>query len=192
MTGPAALGALALLAALAFLAAAAGLDLSTLRTLYRACSGRMMAVALHLLRDRHEAEDVVQESFLELWRRAPAYDTSRGSPEAWAIVIARSRALDRIRARGSARRAEERAGDQPPAHAPLPLEHAEASERRTRVRAALSSLPEAQRQAIELAFFAGLTQTEIAERVGEPLGTVKTRLRLAMEKLAALLGEEAA
>jgi len=190
MTAPAALGALALLAAFALLAA--GLDLAALRALYRACSGRMMAVALHLLRDRDEAEDVVQEAFLELWRRAPAYDVARGSPEAWAIVVARSRALDRVRARGSARRAEERAGDEPPPSVAQPIEHAEASERRTRVRVALSSLPEAQRQAVELAFFAGLTQTEIAERQGEPLGTVKTRLRLAMEKLAALLGEEAA
>jgi RNA polymerase sigma-70 factor (ECF subfamily) len=190
MTSPAALGALVFLAAVALLAA--GLDLAALRALYRACSGRMMAVALHLLRDRDEAEDVVQETFLELWRRAPSYDSARGSPEAWAVVIARSRALDRVRARGSARRAEERAGDEPPAQVSQPLEHAEASERRTRVRTALSSLPEAQRQAVELAFFAGLTQTEIAERLREPLGTVKTRLRLGMEKLAALLEGEAA
>jgi RNA polymerase sigma-70 factor (ECF subfamily) len=72
-----------------------------------------MAVALHLLRDRGEAEDVVQETFLELWRRAPANDPARGSPEAWAVLIARSRALDRLRARGSARRAADLAAAEP-------------------------------------------------------------------------------
>ncbi|HYS81665.1 MAG TPA: sigma-70 family RNA polymerase sigma factor [Anaeromyxobacteraceae bacterium] len=187
MIDPAGLAALALLILAA--AAIAGMDLGELRALYDACSGRVMAVALHLLRDRGEAEDVVQETFLELWRRASAYDPARGSREAWAVLIARSRALDRLRARGSARHALERAAEDPVVPPPPLIELAEARQLRSRVQDALAMLPAPQREAVELAYFGGLTQVEIAARVGEPLGTVKTRLRLAMEKLAAHLAE---
>jgi RNA polymerase sigma-70 factor (ECF subfamily) len=189
MTHPAALAALAL----AILAvAAAGMALGELRALYQACSGRAMAVAFHLLRDRAEAEDVVQESFLEVWRRSGGWDPARGTRETWAVLIARSRALDRLRARGSARRAAERVAADP-AVAPEPprLEPAEARQLRERVRAALDALPPPQREAVELAYFGGLSQVEIAARLGEPLGTVKTRTRLAMEKLGARLAEDA-
>jgi RNA polymerase sigma-70 factor, ECF subfamily len=179
--------ALALLALAAV--AATRMGLGELRALYDACSGRVMAIALHLLRDRAEAEDVVQEAFLELWRRAPAYDPARGSREAWAVTIARSRALDRLRARGSARRAAERAAADPAVPPAPPVELAEARQLRTRVQGALEALPAPQREAVELAYFGGLSETEIAARVGEPLGTIKTRLRLAMEKLAAQLVE---
>ncbi len=172
---------------LAAVAGAVGMRLGDLRALYDACSGRVMAVALHMLRDRAEAEDVVQETFLELWRRAAEYDPSRGGREAWAVLIARSRALDRLRARGSAARAVERAAADPPEPVPVPVELAEGLERDARVRRALAALPAEQRQAIELAFFGGLSQGEIAARTGAPLGTVKTRVRLAMEKLAAQL-----
>jgi len=190
MTHPAGAAALALL--VLAMAVAAGMGLGELRALYDACSGRVMAVALHLLRDRAEAEDVVQETFLELWRRAASFDASRGNRETFVVLVARSRSLDRLRARRSALRAAERsAADQPPP-SPAPAEVAERSERGSRVRRALAALPEPQRVAIELAYFAGLSQTEIAARLGEPLGTVKTRLRLALEKLAAQLeGSEA-
>jgi RNA polymerase sigma-70 factor (ECF subfamily) len=189
MIDPAGLAALAVLAV--GVAALAGVELGDLRALYEACSGRVMAVALHLLRDQAEAEDVVQETFLELWRRGAGFDPSRGSREAYAVLIGRSRALDRLRARGSARRAAERAADDPVLPPAPPLELAEARQRRTRVLRALEALPPPQREAIELAYYAGLSQTEIAARVGEPLGTVKTRIRLAMEKLAADLAEDA-
>jgi RNA polymerase sigma-70 factor (ECF subfamily) len=110
------------------------------------------------------------------------------------VLIARSRALDRLRARGSAARAAERSaeGAEPGASPPAPLELVEARQRSTRVVAALAGLPAPQRQAIELAFYFGLTQGEIAARLGEPLGTVKTRVRLGMERLANALEEDAA
>jgi RNA polymerase sigma-70 factor (ECF subfamily) len=169
---------------------AVGLELGDLRASTRRAR-QVMAVALHLLRDRSEAEDVVQETFLELWRRAPTFDPARGPREAFAVLIARSRALDRLRARGSALRAAELAAADPPVPQPSPVELSEARQRSARVRSALDALPATQREAIELAYFRGLTQTEIAARTGEPLGTVKTRLRLAMEKLAAQLMEAA-
>jgi RNA polymerase sigma-70 factor (ECF subfamily) len=189
MIDPAGFAALA--SFLLALVAAATVDLGELRALYDACSGRVLAVALHLLEDRSEAEDVVQETFLELWRRAGAYDAARGSRQTWALLIARSRSLDRLRARGSARRAAERAAADPVLPPPAIVEVIEARERGTRVRDALGALPAPQREAIELAYFGGLSQSEIAARLGEPLGTVKTRLRLAMEKLAANLAEDA-
>jgi RNA polymerase sigma-70 factor (ECF subfamily) len=157
-----------------------------LRELYRQCGATVMAVALRMLRDRGEAEDVVQETFLEMWRRAEMYDARRATPATWAIVIARSKAIDRIRARSSARRALDAQRDDPPPSPPA-VEPVEAREQRERVRAALAELPPEQRIAVELAFFEGLTHSEIAERLKQPLGTVKTRVRLAMEKLQARL-----
>jgi RNA polymerase sigma-70 factor (ECF subfamily) len=186
--------AIALLATLAIVAvqAARALGLADLRSLFQACSGRVLGVALHLLHDRDEAEDVLQETFLEIWRRPERYDPARGTLEAWVVLIARSRALDRLRARGSALRLVERAADDPIPEPPAPFELLEGEERGSRVARALSTLPAPQRQAIELAFFAGLTQAQIAGRLGEPLGTVKTRIRLGMEKLAGELAEDAA
>ena len=161
-----------------------------LRALYDACSGKIMAVALRLLGDRSEAEDVVQETFLEVWRRAAEYDPARATAETWAVVIGRSRALDRLRSRSAAARAVSAQALEPTSADPAP-ESAEGHEERARVRGALSALPPEQREALELACFEGLTQSEIAARTGQPLGTVKTRVRLAMEKIGAALGESA-
>jgi RNA polymerase sigma-70 factor (ECF subfamily) len=155
----------------------------SLRELYRTCGGKVMAVALRILGDRAEAEDVVQETFLELWRRSDRYDAARASPTTWAIVVARSRAIDRHRARASAARAVAARETEPPPDPPA-LEPVEARQERERVRDALSTLPAEQREAVELAFFEGLTHREIAGRTGQPLGTVKSRVRAAMEKLA--------
>jgi RNA polymerase sigma-70 factor (ECF subfamily) len=153
-----------------------------LRDLYRQCGGRVMAMAYRILRDRAEAEDVVQETFVELWRRREAYDERRASPAAWALVVARSRAIDRLRARSALMRAQEAQRQDPP---PLPpaVEPVEEREERERVLRAIAELPPEQRQTVELAFYGGLSHTEIAARLDQPLGTVKTRVRLAMEKL---------
>jgi RNA polymerase sigma-70 factor, ECF subfamily len=159
-----------------------------LRALYEHCSGKIMAVALKLLGDRAEAEDVVQETFLELWRRAAEYDPTRASPATWAVMIGRSRALDRLRARSSAARVAAAQVVDPAGADPGRPEPVEAREEQQRVKSALATLPPEQREVIELAYFEGLVQSEIAARTGQPLGTVKTRVRLAMEKLDLALG----
>ena len=166
-------------------------DAKALRLLYRRISSRVMAIALRLLKDRAEAEDVVQDTFLEVWRRAVQYEPSRGGVSAWVVTIARSRAIDRLRAHGRSTRAKENSLSEPKEpHEPMGLELAEQRRDRERVLGALSHLPPEQRRVIELAYFDGLTQTEIAARTSDPLGTVKTRMRLAMAKLADLLGGE--
>src|SRR6478672_5299165 len=146
-----------------------------------------------VLRDPEAAADVLQEVFWQIWQEAGRYDPSRGSPEAWVVMRAKTRAIDRLR---SMRRRDRpvvapvdesvasRRGD---GEAPNP---AVVAEDRGLVQTALGQLPEAQRRVIELAFFEGLTQSEIATRLGEPLGTVKTRTRLGLDRLrGALRGE---
>jgi RNA polymerase sigma-70 factor (ECF subfamily) len=168
-------------------------DVAALRTLYDEHAPRAMAIAIRILRSVQEAEDVVQETFLELWRRARQFDAARGGAIAWVVTIARSRAIDRLRAAGTADRAVAGAtageGLSPTA---FPAPHAEAERRRDeeRVANALRALPEEQRRTIELAYFEGLSQSEIAERTGTPLGTVKMRVKLAIAKLAKLLEED--
>jgi RNA polymerase sigma-70 factor (ECF subfamily) len=129
---------------------------------------------IRVVRNRSDAEEVLQEVFLQAWRSAPHYDPSRGSPEAWLIMMARSRAIDAVRA---ARRAPDRPEAEPPP------EIAGAVEARALVTAALQDLTSPQREVLELAFYEGLSQTEIATRTGAPLGTVKTRTRMALERL---------
>lgn len=144
------------------------------------------AVVVQMLRDPDDAEDVLEETFWQVWERAATFDPARGTARTWVLTIARSRALDRLRARG--RRPE--AGPVPEFVAsdePDPLESAEAQERREQVARALATLPAEQRRALELAYFGGYTQNEIAERLQQPVGTIKTRTRLAMQKLRALL-----
>lgn len=166
-------------------------DALALRQLYDRCAPVALAVAQRILRQRDEAEDVVQESFLEAWRSAALFDARRGSAMGWLIAMARSRALDRVRARGSAGRAVEALSREEPAPVPLPIEPAEARQDRERIQSALAALPGEQRAVLELAYFEGLTQSEIAARTGDPLGTVKTRCRLALAKLSSLLGKGA-
>jgi RNA polymerase sigma-70 factor (ECF subfamily) len=169
-------------------------DERALRSLYDALSGRVMALCLRILGDRQGAEDVVQDTFLEAWKRAGQYDPARGGVAAFVRTIARSRAIDRRRASGTAGRVAVQAAAEPKGPpALLPFELAEQKRQRERVALALSALPAEQRAAIELAYYEGLTQREIAERTGEPLGTVKTRIRLGMARLATMLvdGEEA-
>jgi RNA polymerase sigma-70 factor (ECF subfamily) len=156
-------------------------------------------LAYYLLGQADDAEDAVEETFWQAWREADRYDPSRGAVSTWLSTIARSRALDRQRARR--RRAEEPLESALPsseggggvaetrAPAANPQQEAEASERARDVAAALEKLPAEQREVIELAYFGGLSQSEIATRTSLPLGTVKTRARLALEKLRAPLAQ---
>lgn len=168
-------------------------DVDALRALYDEHGARAMAIANRILRDPIEAEDVVQETFVELWRRASQFDAGRGGAIAWVVTIARSRAIDRLRASGTAGRAIAGVATAPEmlvsARMPSPNEEAERRRDEVRVAGALAALPPEQRETIELAYFEGLTQSEIAARTSSPLGTVKMRVKLAISKLAALLRE---
>ena len=144
-------------------------------------------VVLRILRQRDDVADVVEAAFWQAWRQAGRYETGRGSVQTWLLTIARSRALDKVRALKRLREEPIEGGNgdlvvQLAADGD-PSMSAEAAERRTFVIAALAELPAEQREALELGYFAGLSQTEIAERTGQPLGTIKTRMRLAMQKL---------
>jgi RNA polymerase sigma-70 factor, ECF subfamily len=140
---------------------------------------------LRIVRDRTDAADVLQDVFWEAWQGASGYDPARGTPEAWMIMRARTRAIDRIRA--VRRRSETFVPPIDEGLAPAPPEAggdaAERAEDRGVIRTALSQLPPAQKEVIELAYYAGLTQTEISARLRQPLGTVKTRIRLGLERL---------
>jgi RNA polymerase sigma-70 factor, ECF subfamily len=166
-------------------------DSGALRALYDRCAPRALAIAQRVLGMRAEAEEVVQETFIQIWRRSATYDFRRGGAMAWVVTIARSRAIDRLRARAAADRAEARLEEVDPPEATAPLEAAEQRQLRERMRGALAALPEEQRSVLELAYFQGLTQSEIAARLGSPLGTVKTRVRLGLARLAVQLGESA-
>jgi RNA polymerase sigma-70 factor (ECF subfamily) len=164
-------------------------DADALEALYRRHGPRAMGVALRVLRERSDAEEVLQETFVEVWRRAREYSPSRGTVEAWLLTITRTRAIDRLRSRAARGRMVEARSAEPADSGPkLPDALSAAAQDAARVQVALATLPAEQRLALELAYWEGLSQTEIAERTGQPLGTVKTRVRLALLKLAALLG----
>jgi RNA polymerase sigma-70 factor, ECF subfamily len=164
-------------------------DRAALRKLYDRLAGHALAVALRILGARSEAEEVVQEAFLEVWTRAGLFDPARGRGRTWVLSIARNRAIDRLRSRDAAGRAVEGARNeaQPEPPAVTPLESAEQREARQRIQAALAALSPEQRRVLELGYFEGLSQSEMAEKLGEPLGTIKSRVRLALEKLAQLV-----
>jgi RNA polymerase sigma-70 factor (ECF subfamily) len=148
----------------------------------------VLGVLMRLLGNRAEAEEVVQEVFLQAWHQADRYLAERASPRGWLLMLGRSRALDRIRSSRAARAREEALGrEQRWAAAggsnPTAGLRLEAGERVREVHGALAELPAEQRECIELAYWGGLTQTEIAERTGAPLGTVKSRVMLGMRKL---------
>jgi RNA polymerase sigma-70 factor (ECF subfamily) len=139
------------------------------------------AVALRVLQDTGAAEDVLQDVFLQLWRNPDAFDASRGSLAAWLAVIARHRSIDRLRKR----RPEVDVEDCVIAGGPDLADEAERTLVIEKVRVVLAEMNPDQRKVLELAFFQGLTHTEIAEKTGEPLGTIKTRLRTGLQHLRA-------
>ena len=151
-------------------------------------SGAVFRLAARILGNDADAEEVVEETFWQLWRNRESFDVRRGGMTTWVLTIARSRALDRHRAVGRRRENDSHTSglDRMPA-APAP-DAAEVDETRRLVRAALDELAREQREVLELAYFDGLSQTEIAERTAQPLGTVKTRVRLGLAKLRDRLG----
>lgn len=169
-------------------------DERALAQLYDRLGATAYSMALSILGDAADAEETVADAFAQVWRSAAKFDMERGSVSAWVFTITRTRALDRLRAHRRRSRLLEIAAteaDDGQVLAPEPLPAAdrelEREEIGARVRESLAALPEPQRKVIELAYFGGLSQSEIAERLREPLGTVKTRTRSAMEKLRAAL-----
>jgi RNA polymerase sigma-70 factor (ECF subfamily) len=152
-----------------------------LSDLYDRYSSVVYGVALRVLQNAAAAEDIVQDIFLQLWRKPDAFDSSRGSLVAWLAVIARHRAIDRLRQR----RPETDIEEVVIAGGTDLRDEAERALVIEKVRAALGEMNENQRTALEMAYFQGLTHTEIAEKTGEPLGTIKTRIRSGLQTLRA-------
>jgi RNA polymerase sigma-70 factor (ECF subfamily) len=164
------------------IAAAAAGDERALADLYDRHVAALLGVALRILKSRQDAEDLVHDVFVEAWQRARDFDASRGSVRSWLLVRTRSRAVDRLRSLEAARRRGllARAELQPVDASAAPVwDGAD----RARAKRALDALPEAQRTLVELAYFEGLTCSEMAERCGIPIGTVKSRLSAGMAKL---------
>ena len=155
---------------------------------YDAYAALALGVIRRIVRDPALAEEVLQDVFWEAWSTAGGYDPARGTPEAWIVMRARSRGIDRVRA--TRRRSDMVVTGLSEATTSLPDPGGDPGTRaedRKLVSSVLERLPEAQRHVLELAYFGGLTQTEIAEQVNEPLGTVKTRMRLGLERLRTLM-----
>jgi len=159
---------------------------AALAALYDRYSGLMYGVARRMLRDPQAAEDLVQDVVVEVWRRADTYSSSRGTVRTWLMMRLRSRALDRIR---SAPVRREVAVEDPRAVAAAAADDPQLGPDRERVRRALATLPTDQREVLELAYFRGLSSSEIAVHVGTPVGTVKSRTRAGLAKLRAAIGD---
>jgi RNA polymerase sigma-70 factor (ECF subfamily) len=160
-------------------------DQAALATLYDTTNRLVYGLILRVLGDVSSAEEVLLDVYTQVWRQAASYDAGRGTPLAWLTTIARSRAIDRLRSGWQDQQRKESLetlGDAP-ADAANPEETTVASERQRLVRAALETLSPEQREVIELAYYSGLSHSEIAEKLNQPLGTVKTRTRLGMMKL---------
>ena len=158
-------------------------DARALEELYDRHTPVVYALACRMLGRAADAEDVVQEIWVQAWKRAESFDSARGSVGAWLVTMTRSRAIDRLRARTSRDRAEAAPDIDPPVASEAPAQRAEQRELSDRVGVALGALAPQQRQVLELAYFAGLSQSEIAARVGAPLGTVKSWTRQALVKM---------
>ncbi len=166
-------------------------DQVALGMLYDTTSGRVFGLALSILRDRDAAQEVTLDVYTRVWQQASRFDSLRGSAEAWLLTLAHNQAIDRLRSRR--RHSTHELPLEPdfdvPDHRPSPEAVSADADLARKIRAALATIPEAQRRAIVAAYFGGLSHTEIAASFGEPLGTVKTRIRAGMVALRRALAD---
>jgi RNA polymerase sigma-70 factor (ECF subfamily) len=165
-------------------------DSAALAELYDRYTPLLYPVALRILRAASEAEDAIQDAWVQVWKRAASYDARRGNVAAWLLTVVRTRALDRYRSQSSRTRAESQVDPEPASGPEDPTRAATSSDVGERVRAALGRLSSQQRQVLEIAYFEGLSQSEIAERLQAPLGTVKSWTRQGLMRLRELLPEQ--
>ena len=163
-------------------------DQQAFSQLYDHSSTLLFTLAVRILGNHEEAAELLQDVYLEVWRKVSRYDVGRGTPVAWLVTLTKSRAIDRLRARASrgyraTNSLEAGTAVQVADPGPSPFETQADQELRIAVGAAVAGLPQAQQQAIELAYYEGLSHAEIAERLNQPIGTVKTRIKLGMSKL---------
>ena len=168
-------------------------DRDALETLYERYGRRVFALAVRILGDAVSAEEVTQDVFMSVWRRGASYTSKKGKFTTWLFSIAHNRTIDELRKR---RRDRSRINDDIDDHLNLesgdisPADATVAQSEYTKIRTAMENLPEEQKNVVELSYFKGFTQTEIAAKTGQPLGTVKTRMRLALKKLRKALSAE--
>jgi RNA polymerase sigma-70 factor, ECF subfamily len=161
-------------------------DRTAFANFYDQYSGLLFSIAVKVLNDAKEAEDVLQEVFMQIWNKADAYNPLLGKPASWAVTLTRNKAIDRIRASQRRSKLLEQATVEAgalPDHSPSANENLHGRENAEMIRSVVAALPPDQRRAIELAFFSGLTQDEISKTLQEPLGTIKARIRRGMLKL---------
>lgn len=175
------------------LARVAAGDAAALGTLYDRTNRLVYGLALRILGETADAEEVTLDVYTQVWKQADRFDPARGEAVTWLLTLTHSRAIDRLRSRSGSRRREQELdeGAAFAAEGPDPEAATELGQRARSVRCALALLSPEQRQVIELAYFEGLTHVEIAERIGQPLGTTKSRIRLGMAKLRDTLAEHA-
>ena len=167
-------------------------DEDAFASFYRRFAPGLFSMIYQILQDQKESEDILQEAFVQMWKKAATYDPTRSGIFTWAVMISRNKAIDRLRSRQRRFRTVEAAAAEFEVVPPVADEESAdellgQGEERARVRAALTELPEAQREAIDLAFFSGLTQVEISDKLGAPLGTIKARIRRGLLALRATL-----
>jgi RNA polymerase sigma-70 factor, ECF subfamily len=177
----------------ALLPAVAQGNVSAFEELYDRHASTVYGLLLRILANADDAQEVLQETFVKAWTSAKMFDAMRGSEVAWLISIARSRGIDRLRSRRTRSEREDEAGREISTFTSFvenatSVDDAIQAEEQRAVRGALAELPEAQRIALELAYFEGLSQSEIATRLNQPLGTIKTRMQLGMKKMRERLG----
>ena len=173
----------------ALLALAAHEDEGALAELYDRYGRPAYGLALRIVRDPALAEDAVQEAFLTLWRTAKSFRSDRARPSTWILTLVHRRAVDLVRREERRRAAPLETSEEPEAYGPATDEEIELTDRRRIVQEALRQLPDDQREALELAYYGGLTQSELAERLAVPLGTIKSRMFAGLRRLRDLLAE---